>query len=231
MTVGISEDLQDFVSSLTYASFHDYDEAAAPDTSSPLEPWQVKHATAILKRCPELENLRYVLCPKCAPHPEWACCAVHAPAGLLAHSTCALRIGCHATWLLSVSSLRGAMTALCHCCSECEVSWLGHKCGAARRHSDPLHACYRRMTETKFWAIYFRLVRDLIDAAPPPPAAAPARPAAGLSHGKSHHTTPSAMSAWEDVEAPSVEGSHDHQAAAAAQPEPPGDDLDEYLKV
>ena len=66
LAVGISEDLQDFVSSLTYASFHDFDEAAAPDPAQPLEPWQVKHATAILKRCPELENLRYVLCPKCA---------------------------------------------------------------------------------------------------------------------------------------------------------------------
>ena len=65
--VDITEDLRDFVSSLTYASFHDYDESAVRDADGPLEPWQVQHATAILKECPELENLRYVLCPKCAP--------------------------------------------------------------------------------------------------------------------------------------------------------------------
>ena len=94
----------------------------------------------------------------------------------------------------------------------------------------------RRMAETKFWAIYFRLVRDLLDSAPPP-SAEPSRPlqhdrpVASTSHGKSQQTTPSAMSAWEDVEAPSAEGSHDRRALPAAEPEAAQDDLDEYLKV
>jgi hypothetical protein len=65
LQVLISEDLLCFVRSLTYASFHDSDEVASLEDAKPLEPWQVSHATAILKQSDELESLRYVLCPKC----------------------------------------------------------------------------------------------------------------------------------------------------------------------
>jgi hypothetical protein len=62
--VGITDRVLCFVRSLCYASFADRDDA--PSTAeAQLEPWQVKHATAILAECPELDGLRFTLCPKC----------------------------------------------------------------------------------------------------------------------------------------------------------------------
>ena len=64
--VEFSEDVLCFVQSLTYASFDDNDTASEGDSKA-LEPWQVEHATAMLQQSPELEHLRFALCPKCAP--------------------------------------------------------------------------------------------------------------------------------------------------------------------
>jgi hypothetical protein len=63
--VHISDKLLSHIRSLTYASFHDDGTVSVAD-DKPLEPWQVVHASAVLRDCKELENLRFVLCPKCA---------------------------------------------------------------------------------------------------------------------------------------------------------------------
>jgi hypothetical protein len=68
ISVALSEKLLSHVRSLTYASFHDDGTATAAE-DIPLEPWQVAHASAVLRECKELENLRFVLCPKCAVEP------------------------------------------------------------------------------------------------------------------------------------------------------------------
>ena len=91
----------------------------------------------------------------------------------------------------------------------------------------------RRMSEAQFWSIYFRLTSSLIGS----PHAAEHSDDGGqglhfadaVPRGKSSQTTPSGMSAWEDVAAPgSHSGSGDRQAAGAPIE---GDDLDAYLKV
>lgn len=64
--VGITDQVLAVVRSLTYASF-DTDSVPASGDGFVMEAWQVEHATAILQECPELDSLRFTLCPKCAP--------------------------------------------------------------------------------------------------------------------------------------------------------------------
>lgn len=63
--VGINDQVLAAVRSLTYASF-DMDGPPASTDAPAMETWQVEHATAILQECPELDSLRFTLCPKCA---------------------------------------------------------------------------------------------------------------------------------------------------------------------
>jgi hypothetical protein len=70
---GITERLLAAVQSFSYASFADQ-EASAGEELSNLEPWQVQHAQAILSVCPELDSLRFALCPKCAPRCKHPAC-------------------------------------------------------------------------------------------------------------------------------------------------------------
>eukprot|EP00892_Ulva_mutabilis_P010719 jgi/Ulvmu1/8019/UM004_0256.1 len=61
--VGITDQVLAVVRSLTYASFDRDSDLGISDAPS-MEPWQVEHATAILVECPELDSLRFTLCPK-----------------------------------------------------------------------------------------------------------------------------------------------------------------------
>jgi hypothetical protein len=66
----LSEDLLAFVRSLSYASFQSAEspKESPKETDDRLEPWQLEHATAILKQSEELDGLRFVLCPKCGSY-------------------------------------------------------------------------------------------------------------------------------------------------------------------
>lgn len=66
--VGINERLIGAVQSLSYASFADRENSASNgEEGEELAQWQLHHAQVILKECPELESLRFALCPKYAP--------------------------------------------------------------------------------------------------------------------------------------------------------------------
>jgi hypothetical protein len=68
--VGIDERLMGAVQSLSYASFADRENSSCNgggEVEGELAPWQLQHAQVILKECPELESLRFALCPKYAP--------------------------------------------------------------------------------------------------------------------------------------------------------------------
>ena len=76
--VGINERLIGAVQSLSYASFADRESSASngedeEQGESTLAQWQLQHAQLILKECPELESLRFALCPKCATLSTAAC--------------------------------------------------------------------------------------------------------------------------------------------------------------
>lgn len=69
---GITPEFQDFVRSLTYSTFRDYPTAEV-DTSSPVStsrdmpyllPWQERHAMLVVQSVNEINELRFVLCPK-----------------------------------------------------------------------------------------------------------------------------------------------------------------------
>ena len=65
---GISKELQEFVSNLAYSTFSDYPldtlDLPADPSNQRLSPWQETHATIILKKVPQLQDLRFVLCPR-----------------------------------------------------------------------------------------------------------------------------------------------------------------------
>ncbi|KAL3130334.1 hypothetical protein ABBQ38_008164 [Trebouxia sp. C0009 RCD-2024] len=69
---GITPEFKDFVRSLTYSTFRDYpvDELDTPQPASTgremhyLLPWQERHAMLIVQSVKEINELRFVLCPK-----------------------------------------------------------------------------------------------------------------------------------------------------------------------
>jgi hypothetical protein len=133
--------------------------------------------------------------------------------------------------LIAVQLVRG--TARASCCVP--VAYPVFRQGALRTtHVIERCASCRRMAETQFWAIYFKLVGNLVHE-PPEDGPTVGEPAPDSFHrassrGKSQQTTPSAMSAWEEVARDSP-GAGPGQRQAAASPPQTGDDLDEYLKV
>jgi hypothetical protein len=65
---GITPELERFVASLTYSTFSDYplDSLDAPSATAQqrLSAWQETHARLVLLRVPQLQDLRFVLCPR-----------------------------------------------------------------------------------------------------------------------------------------------------------------------
>lgn len=69
---GITPEFQDFVRSLTYSTFRDYpvDELDISESASTdremhyLLPWQERHAMLVVQSVKEINELRFVLCPK-----------------------------------------------------------------------------------------------------------------------------------------------------------------------
>ncbi|KAF8060625.1 hypothetical protein HT031_004802 [Scenedesmus sp. PABB004] len=66
--LGITPELLQFVRSLTYSTFSDYplDSLDLPPdpAAAKLTPWQEGHARAVLEQVQQLQDLRFVLCPK-----------------------------------------------------------------------------------------------------------------------------------------------------------------------
>eukprot|EP00884_Botryococcus_braunii_P008624 jgi/Botrbrau1/17763/Bobra.0127s0020.1 len=66
---GITPDFRDFVRSLTYSTFRDFPEedivhVALKEPGKYLTPWQERHCLLVVKTLKEINELRYVLCPK-----------------------------------------------------------------------------------------------------------------------------------------------------------------------
>eukprot|EP00879_Flechtneria_rotunda_P012178 GHRR01012719.1.p2 GENE.GHRR01012719.1~~GHRR01012719.1.p2 ORF type:complete len:151 (+),score=74.90 GHRR01012719.1:179-631(+) len=65
---GITPELQQFVRSLTYSTFSDYPLDSLDLPSNPAEQqlgqWQEMHARLVLQQVPQLQDLRFVLCPR-----------------------------------------------------------------------------------------------------------------------------------------------------------------------
>jgi hypothetical protein len=86
------------------------------------------------------------------------------------------------------------------------------------------------MSEGKFWRIYFHLVGHLLHGSPPSLQTTPQGATGPDRSQRSVQMSPSGMSAWEDVVAPSPVPSAGRSVPNAQTP-PVKDDLDEYLKV
>jgi hypothetical protein len=77
---GITPDFRDFIRSLNYSVFRDYPAPPSPqggeggagspgagETSvppPPLNPWQARHASLVVRSVLEVDQLRYILCPR-----------------------------------------------------------------------------------------------------------------------------------------------------------------------
>lgn len=70
LAYGITLELQQFVASLTYITFSDYPMETLPtpeeagNIQGRLSAWQETHARLILQKVPQLQDLRFVLCPR-----------------------------------------------------------------------------------------------------------------------------------------------------------------------
>lgn len=135
----ISDDLKAFVSSLTYASFHDFEEAAqhSADAMQPLSAWQVEHARAVLEECPELDNLRFVLCPR-RDLPTYRCIQLRQPIASsiqpIIHPTYR-SIQLHlANYIHAIPDTVDVMQKMCACMQQQRI--LAHLVCVCRRHED-----------------------------------------------------------------------------------------------
>lgn len=74
LAFGITPDYQDFVRSLNYSTFRDFPEEhlqplddggeGSGSGSKSLSPWQARHATLVVQSVKEMNELRFVLCPR-----------------------------------------------------------------------------------------------------------------------------------------------------------------------
>eukprot|EP00775_Hariotina_reticulata_P002811 gene2811-3103_t len=83
---GITPELEQFVRSLTYSTFSDYpldslDVPAQPEQQK-LDSWQETHARLLLEQVPQLQDLRFVLCPKGSIASKWWFKVRSVPAGV-----------------------------------------------------------------------------------------------------------------------------------------------------
>lgn len=67
---GITEQLIEYVGSLTYSTFSDHNSNAPPtgkaseDSAFTMNPWQTRHALLMVEKVVQLHDLRFVLCPR-----------------------------------------------------------------------------------------------------------------------------------------------------------------------